>query len=601
MEMGERDAAALQVNSEDKNMDWLIKEIDNYVDDESHRYAIAIEGDWGSGKTRFLETVVKPHLKKRRKKKVLVRVSMFGVANAAGLHDRIAKAILCLNDAGKSKLKTTAKAVGSVASDAVSTVTSTLGISLNMRPDTELFSTLISCKQHLFVFDDVERRADDADDLGLFGVINDMVEGRGLKAIIVTNSLGKDGNDGDDIRQFDKDIREKLVWRAFAFNPSPSFLARSIFNEPDGGSIDSDTVDVICEAASLAECHNARAMIRASAFVNDLYNVPTFSNRDIPIDNRKAAFRDGVRLALLCCMGKRPEKPMEREAEKDFTAMLFNEHLRDLYALYSDFSCVSRYFDSKARACPIDLDGGFREYLAIRYPDSSDTLAIRAIQNRLRDVGSMTDEDLLPLTREFSEVICRAEFSPHAVREALSVYRSFCSIDFDLPIEEQRIVDCCQQVIKQSPSQALESLIDLDFYFEAGDVREIVYKLRDFANEMCAEQMRSVAASDFENATQAIEYFNKICEKDYRQIVRIPPDIFAGIFADSTPYEQNELRGFFISLASRISINGRGPEAFIPWLSEIESNMREISIESKTDDIRRKWLVQQIEKMKKSV
>ena len=43
----------------------LIKQIDSYLHDKHRRYAIALEGAWGSGKTRFLEKKVAPHLKTR--------------------------------------------------------------------------------------------------------------------------------------------------------------------------------------------------------------------------------------------------------------------------------------------------------------------------------------------------------------------------------------------------------------------------------------------------------------------------------------------------------------------------------------------------------
>ena len=35
--------------------DQLIDHIDSYLKDKDNQYAIALEGDWGSGKTRFIE------------------------------------------------------------------------------------------------------------------------------------------------------------------------------------------------------------------------------------------------------------------------------------------------------------------------------------------------------------------------------------------------------------------------------------------------------------------------------------------------------------------------------------------------------------------
>lgn len=55
--------------------DQLIRHIDSYLKDKDNQYAIALEGDWGSGKTRFIEEKLTEHLKKSECD--LVRVSMF--------------------------------------------------------------------------------------------------------------------------------------------------------------------------------------------------------------------------------------------------------------------------------------------------------------------------------------------------------------------------------------------------------------------------------------------------------------------------------------------------------------------------------------------
>ena len=75
------------------SVDWLMKRLDEYLKDKNHRYAIAMEGDWGSGKTRFLEQRVRPHIKTAMEMD-LIRVSMFGVSNADQLYERIAMSLI---------------------------------------------------------------------------------------------------------------------------------------------------------------------------------------------------------------------------------------------------------------------------------------------------------------------------------------------------------------------------------------------------------------------------------------------------------------------------------------------------------------------------
>lgn len=54
--------------------DQLIDHIDSYLKDKDNQYAIALEGDWGSGKTRFIEGKLNEYLEKGEYN--LVRVSM---------------------------------------------------------------------------------------------------------------------------------------------------------------------------------------------------------------------------------------------------------------------------------------------------------------------------------------------------------------------------------------------------------------------------------------------------------------------------------------------------------------------------------------------
>lgn len=65
----------------------LIGLIDRYIDDEERHYAIAIDGKWGSGKTRFIEKDLGKHLKEHNKR--LVRISLFGIATSTELNARI--------------------------------------------------------------------------------------------------------------------------------------------------------------------------------------------------------------------------------------------------------------------------------------------------------------------------------------------------------------------------------------------------------------------------------------------------------------------------------------------------------------------------------
>lgn len=71
---------------------WLLDEICAYVSDVTRRYAVAIEGPWGAGKTRFLNSVLAPGLKGLQKR--MVRVSMFGLKDGGELYEKTGSSAL---------------------------------------------------------------------------------------------------------------------------------------------------------------------------------------------------------------------------------------------------------------------------------------------------------------------------------------------------------------------------------------------------------------------------------------------------------------------------------------------------------------------------
>ena len=81
---------------------WLLDEICAYASDVTRRYAVAIEGPWGAGKTRFLNSVLAPGLKGLQKR--MVRVSMFGLKDGGELYEKLGAVLLRLQGSAGGKL-----------------------------------------------------------------------------------------------------------------------------------------------------------------------------------------------------------------------------------------------------------------------------------------------------------------------------------------------------------------------------------------------------------------------------------------------------------------------------------------------------------------
>lgn len=574
-----------------KNLSWIIEKIIEYIDDEKHHYAIALEGEWGSGKTRFLENDVRPHLEKKKKK--VIRISLFGITGPAELYERIADSLLHLSDTEKSKKRAVAKQLAKTASGIVSSFVSKMGFSFNINISPETIVNTLIKDTYIFIFDDTERRGTKQDrsaEIGLFGVINNLVENKGSKAIIVTNSLKTTEEDG----LFDKDIKEKLIWRTYAFDPEPAELAKSIFRNIDCVIPEIRLIEIVSEASELAQCRNARAMIRAEIFIQHLFNSPVIANEKFSITSRISALRDCIRFALLCCMDKAPIKPEISEYPGEITQeWLERIHQESLFRQYSDLSIIQDYFNPHKSISQNNINNELEAYIQKRYPDSEGTLTIKKINEQLPSIGSMTDEEVSYLLNEYSEVIMHAAFSATVIVEVLSIHRLFVSLNFEIPFSNKDFVDNCKQIVEKEPEQTLIALSDIDVYHDIvgnGDERIIGDKLKEYAKQILSEQI-CIPSDEELLSKQLVE----IRAKNKLQLVQIKPEIIAKRFSESSPVEQNDILDFFFNLESFLAPKNEYVDSFCSWIEIIKKEVMAQSPASKMDAYRKREFIRCLE------
>jgi len=185
----------------------LTSRIERYVRDQSAHYAIALEGDWGSGKTRYCETELTNKLYAQGYD--VLRVSLFGITNSEEVYRRLAMSMTRLAyDEDDSRAQRFIKSLVTIAAQsAISYGTqklSEVGVSLEASP--QMLTGVLGAKQ-LIVFDDVERCGTDAGlRQGLFGLINNLIEAQGRKVMLVTNqydSVPADIRDTAELTRYD--------------------------------------------------------------------------------------------------------------------------------------------------------------------------------------------------------------------------------------------------------------------------------------------------------------------------------------------------------------------------------------------------------------
>ena len=567
----------------------LIEVIEGYVDDMEHRYAIALEGSWGSGKTRFVEKALKPHLRERGVK--LVRVSMFGVACADDLYDRVAAALLHLEER-KGKAWHGAK----IAADLAAGLAKKAGLSLNLSVSMRSVVGFLLSDKCLLVLDDVERRLGKADEMSLFGAVNDMVESAGARVMLVSTPLSRE--EGDDGGAFDKEIREKLVWKVLRFEPSPSQLARDVLGAIPRTSRDVDTPAIVIEAAEACGCDNARAMIRAEGIVRVLCGLEALDDGRLPLEGRENTLRDAVRLALMTSWGRAPQverSAAPREEEEMDPVSTFMEQRE--WERYGDFPSIGAYLDPYAGAPAEEIESGFRNYLVKWYPDDIDAKTIKEVASKLERFTDLEDEEVESLAEGFSRAMSGRAIPVSSIGDAIGAFVTLELLGFSAGMTEDEFAQCCRETIDQSPREAVRALSTLVAFFpmNSGPSSKRKASIARMLLEHAEASLLSSASdpSLFSRSMPGSEFAEKLDEfLEPRAIGSLPgvsPALIAEVFLASDAKGQEEIRAFFLHLARYpIAPEDRNPE-FIKWARRIKEEVGKTEARSRTGRWRQRY------------
>ena len=436
-----------------KSDQWLCNEIVNYIKDDERKYSVAIEGPWGCGKTRFVESVLAPALQALDKR--VVRVSMFGLGNADDLYEKLGAALIRLEDNNPQKTRKIIKAALFAIPGILSALISKIAIPVKFNVGMKFLVDIVLTNKHVIVFDDVERRSVSADDLALFGAVNELVEGRGQKVVFVTNSVGGDGVAGS---SFDLAVREKLVWRVFRYEQDLEALVNDVFGDIRASVIDFDVLECVRAAVERVGCASVRVMLRVEVYVDELVGLDVFRDGEIYLANRKAAFVDLVEFALLVCDGRAPKQEgvLERKELRHWNDPEY-WHACSLYERYLEVPSVEAYFQPRRNHVCIDLEGDVRKYITIRYPNSEDTQSVLDIKAAMNDgCSSYSDRDVIPLVSRLASVIRRSSFSPIVLRDVIYWGVWFSEAGFEEAVSEEELLRCCKVVVDRDPQGALE-------------------------------------------------------------------------------------------------------------------------------------------------
>ena len=575
---------------------WLLDEICAYVSDVTRRYAVAIEGPWGAGKTRFLNSVLAPGLKGLQKR--MVRVSMFGLKDGGELYEKLGAVLLRLQGERGGKLaKLTRKAVATTPKF-VGSALSMSGVSLQLDIGMKFVVDMLASNKHVIVLDDVERRSEESDDLSLFGAVNELVEGCGLKVVLVTNGLQEEAGCA---RPFDSNVREKLVWKRYTFEQSLARLLDGVFGHIESPVPGINILECVGEAIERSECVNARAMLKAELLVSDLVRLDVFCDDSIYVGNRRSAFVDLVQFALMVCDGNPPEPPRPLDSEERVNYLDGEKwRMQQRYESYLDARFVEQYFRPRMGVGEMDLDRGVRQYIGNRYSESEGSYVIKSMKHAI-DSGfqEMSDEDLQELVSKLSSQILCGSFSPALLRDVVYWYEEFRKLGFKCVLSKEGLISCCQDVMLRD----LEGAIAFSNYPHTSlpcgeEVDSIFASLSSFATnayqDYVSEEVEKCLVSA-NPASDLMELLSNSSLNEYQLLLTVKPSDLIDIFNRSCGEGQTNIMRYLNKVHSQCSMPAGVDESFAAWLLDLKSGLEGSASASKMDCLRKSWFIRSIE------
>lgn len=222
-----------------------VEEYLDYYCNLSHppEFAVLLKGQWGSGKTWFIDRYCEK-LKKNKQKDLYI--SLYGMSTLSEIDDKFLELLYPFRHS--EGMKITGRIVkgllkGSLKIDLDNDGQSDGSVNIQQIPDLQLPKHLKDIDKSILIFDDIERCSINL--INLLGYINHFVEHEGVKAILIANedelirnnpkdqnseSAGNQKNEGTKNQSY-QDIKEKLIGKTFIIEPDFKGALNNFINQ----------------------------------------------------------------------------------------------------------------------------------------------------------------------------------------------------------------------------------------------------------------------------------------------------------------------------------------------------------------------------------
>lgn len=588
----------------------LVDDIMEYVEDHDTRYAIALEGDWCSGKTRFCETALKAALE--NKGYTMLRVSLLGIDGVDGMYERLAMMLVHLgareSDNNGRRL---AKELGSLLIQGGISfgkkVLADQGVMVEATP--RILASVLGEKQ-LLIIDDFERsgffntqtasggaRATDQKAIELFGAINSLIDGQGCKVMFVTN----------DFAGISVDIKEKLIWKCLQFDPSPKDLAKEIILPKlsyYSMLCGFDVIECVCRASEDVSCANARAMIKATKLLGMAFGSNVARDSAIDKSNRWAALCDFTRYSLLAAMGRAPEHPGEPQAGARFDLKRANAIVA--YTKYSQLGVIESFFNAQKSVEAEDVNACLAQYVASRYAGTPETMRVRRLLESLRNVQCMEDDEDAKHAAELSRCVMGTEFDLSYLGEAVRTNWTLRNWGFQETIPTDKLLERSKELVNANPEGAYKGIHGEYLHWSDewrgrydGLMEKIdAYAVDAYSRTKNEEFMRNISPDKPDAGTRIADAITDGWGRGEDLFLDFGPALVVSCFISGDAGSQIALYHMIENMGDRAVLYK--DERALRWVESLLDEMRSAEPKSRMGSKRQSWTIEALEKLNRS-
>lgn len=216
-----------------------LEELKYYCNEKQPVGAIMLTGEWGCGKTYFIENELRKELEKTH---VIIRISLFGLSSIESIKNEVQLNWLQSYIDEKSETKglgekgiNTLQGLMNVVNEETKNKFGPVGFIINKLSSLDIVDFIkvaptIGNKKVVLVFDDLERSILSTNDM--LGCINDYCENLHIHTIVVANEEYVKKNEYKETNKSIKyeTIKEKIIYKTLVFNPDYCSIIENIIN-----------------------------------------------------------------------------------------------------------------------------------------------------------------------------------------------------------------------------------------------------------------------------------------------------------------------------------------------------------------------------------